>query len=211
MLSRDRPKSVSPTTPGAHASSRCSTGRGRRGAASRSTPTSGRAAGPTAPWHRPRIRRRVRPARTSFSPRPRISSCCSAPEAATGAPVAPRDRPELVLKRSATPACRVISAGSSTMEVRGRRPWHDVVDTTAAGDSFAAAYLADAPCRRRPGARRRAPGHRLAGAVVRHPRSHHPPRRPCRPASAVPSPAPVQGDARMTSASAAAVLTDRIG
>ena len=52
---------------------------------------------------------------------------------------------ELVLKL-ATPACRVISADCDE-EIRAK-PVADVVDTTAAGDSFAAAYL---------------------GAVVRHP------------------------------------------
>jgi 2-dehydro-3-deoxygluconokinase len=43
----------------------------------------------------------------------------------------------------------------------------DVVDTTAAGDSFAAAYLAARLAQAEPAAAARA-GHRLAGAVVRY-------------------------------------------
>jgi 2-dehydro-3-deoxygluconokinase len=42
----------------------------------------------------------------------------------------------------------------------------DVVDTTAAGDSFAAAYLAARLAQAEPAAARA--GHRLAGAVVRY-------------------------------------------
>src|SRR3954470_9412761 len=75
-----------------------------------------------------------------------------------------RSSTELVLKL-ATPACRVISADHDE-EVHSE-PVADVVDTTAAGDSFAAAYIAA----RLSGAVPREAaytGHRLAGAVVRH-------------------------------------------
>jgi len=76
-----------------------------------------------------------------------------------------RSSAELVLKL-ATPACRVISADRDE-EVRAE-PVASVVDTTAAGDSFAAAYIA---ARLSGVAPREAAyaGHRLAGAVVRHP------------------------------------------
>src|SRR3954451_19079766 len=76
-----------------------------------------------------------------------------------------RSSAELVLKL-ATPACRVISADRDE-EVEAE-PVASVVDTTAAGDSFAAAYIA---ARLSGVAPREAAyaGHRLAGAVVRHP------------------------------------------
>jgi len=76
-----------------------------------------------------------------------------------------RSSAELVLKL-ATPACRVISADRDE-EVRAE-PVGDVVDTTAAGDSFAAAYIAARLSGAAPREAARA-GHRLAGAVVRHP------------------------------------------
>jgi len=49
-----------------------------------------------------------------------------------------------------------------------------VVDTTAAGDSFAAAYLAARLAGGNPAAAARA-GHRLAGTVVRYPGAIIPP------------------------------------
>jgi 2-dehydro-3-deoxygluconokinase len=82
-----------------------------------------------------------------------------------------RSSAELVLKL-ATPTCRVISADRDE-EVRAE-PVAAVVDTTAAGDSFAAAYIAA----RLSGAGPRDAayaGHRLAGAVVQHPGAIIPP------------------------------------
>ena len=72
---------------------------------------------------------------------------------------------EMVVKL-AHPACHVAAGGEAGVVVEAE-PVADVVDTTAAGDSFAAAYLAA----RRAGAspeRAAGIGHRLAGAVVRH-------------------------------------------
>jgi 2-dehydro-3-deoxygluconokinase len=78
---------------------------------------------------------------------------------------------ELVLKLP-TPACRVISADRGE-EVQAE-PVTNVVDTTAAGDSFAAAYLAARLAGAAPPEAARA-GHRLAGAVVQHPGAIIPP------------------------------------
>ena len=78
---------------------------------------------------------------------------------------------ELVLKLP-TPACRVISADRDE-EVQAE-PVAIVVDTTAAGDSFAAAYLAARLAGAAPPEAARA-GHRLAGAVVQHPGAIIPP------------------------------------
>lgn len=75
---------------------------------------------------------------------------------------------ERVLKL-ATPACRVRGVDGATATVEAEPvPREEVVDTTAAGDSFAAAYLAARLEGLSPvdAARR---GHRLAGAVVRRP------------------------------------------
>jgi 2-dehydro-3-deoxygluconokinase len=72
--------------------------------------------------------------------------------------------PEMVVKL-AHPACHV-AAGAEAVVVEAE-PVTDVVDTTAAGDSFAAAYIGA----RRAGAspeRAARIGHRLAGAVVRY-------------------------------------------
>jgi 2-dehydro-3-deoxygluconokinase len=72
--------------------------------------------------------------------------------------------PEAVVKL-ATPACHVLTDGVGELVVADAVA--DVVDTTAAGDSFAAAYMA---VRRAGGsavAAARA-GHKLAGTVVRH-------------------------------------------
>jgi 2-dehydro-3-deoxygluconokinase len=72
--------------------------------------------------------------------------------------------PEIVVKLAA-PACRVIADGIDA--VIAAPPVVDVVDTTAAGDSFAAGYLAARLAGASGDAAARA-GHRLAGAVVRH-------------------------------------------
>jgi 2-dehydro-3-deoxygluconokinase len=71
---------------------------------------------------------------------------------------------EIVVKRGAAP-CIVWHDGSAH-EVAGA-PVSDVVDTTAAGDSFGAAYIAARLSGRDPIAAAGA-GHRLAGAVIRH-------------------------------------------
>jgi 2-dehydro-3-deoxygluconokinase len=85
-------------------------------------------------------------------------------------------RVEMVLKL-AGPAVTIWHAGKQQTIVA--EPVSDVVDTTAAGDSFAAAYLAARLAGAQPAAAA-ASGHRLAGAVVRHrgailPRSAMPP------------------------------------
>ncbi len=72
---------------------------------------------------------------------------------------------EIVLKLDA-PACRVLHGGREWQVAAG--PVAAVVDTTAAGDSFAAAYLAARLRGAAPDAAARA-GHALAGAVVGHP------------------------------------------
>ncbi len=63
------------------------------------------------------------------------------------------------------PACRVIAAGEDILVEAP--PVSDVVDTTAAGDSFAAGYLAARGNGMGPAASALA-GHRLAGLVVQH-------------------------------------------
>jgi len=67
------------------------------------------------------------------------------------------------------PACHVVceSLAQGQGEVVEAEAVTDVVDTTAAGDSFAAAYLAARRAGSDPAAAARA-GHRLAGTVVRH-------------------------------------------
>ena len=74
--------------------------------------------------------------------------------------------PEVVLKL-AEPACILRFAGRSS-EVRAEPLTKPVVDTTAAGDSFAAAYLAARLDGAEPEDAARA-GHRLAGVVVGYP------------------------------------------
>jgi 2-dehydro-3-deoxygluconokinase len=88
--------------------------------------------------------------------------------------------PEIVVKLM-EPACRVISAGVDTV-VRGT-PATNAVDTTAAGDSFSAGYIAARRAGAAP-ATAAAAGHRLAGAVVRH-------RGAIIPREAMPSPASI--------------------
>lgn len=72
---------------------------------------------------------------------------------------------EIVLKLD-HPACRVFHDGCET--VVEAAAVHRIVDTTAAGDSFAAAYLAARLGGAEPAAAARA-GHELAGVVVAHP------------------------------------------
>ena len=72
--------------------------------------------------------------------------------------------PEIVVKL-ATPACHVMAGGSGV--VVEAAAVEDVVDTTAAGDSFAAGYMAARRAGSSPVAAARV-GHQLAGAVVRH-------------------------------------------
>ena len=73
--------------------------------------------------------------------------------------------PELVLKEQ-TPGCQLVCDGN-VVHVPAD-PVADVVDTTAAGDSFAAAYLWARLCGATPAEAARA-AHRLAGTVVRYP------------------------------------------
>ncbi len=72
--------------------------------------------------------------------------------------------PEAVVKLL-SPACHVVWAGQNDVVVA--EPVQDVLDTTAAGDSFAAGYLAARRAGSAPAAAG-AIGHQLAGAVVRH-------------------------------------------
>jgi 2-dehydro-3-deoxygluconokinase len=74
------------------------------------------------------------------------------------------DRAEIVLKHPDL-TCRVLSKGEEIL-VPGK-PAENVVDTTAAGDSFAAAYLNARLSGRSPEAAAES-GHRLAGQVVRY-------------------------------------------
>lgn len=74
------------------------------------------------------------------------------------------NRIEIVLKFPDL-TCRVLSQGEDIV-VPGK-PADDVVDTTAAGDSFAAAYLNARLSNESPQSAAAA-GHRLAGQVVRH-------------------------------------------
>jgi len=71
---------------------------------------------------------------------------------------------EMVVK-FATPACQVVTAACD--EIVTAAPVAEVIDTTAAGDSFAAAYMAARLAGHQPAAAAGI-GHQLAGAVVRH-------------------------------------------
>jgi 2-dehydro-3-deoxygluconokinase len=90
----------------------------------------------------------------------------------------PMSKPEIeVVLKLPEPAVRIAYAGKE-QTVAGW-PAHDAVDTTAAGDSFAAAYLAGRLAGAEPAVAAEL-GHRLAGEVVRHrgaviPRSAMPP------------------------------------
>ena len=190
-------------TRGAPASLRCSTGPGSRDAASPSTPTSGRVAGPIVPSHRRHIAPLVRADIILASTED--VELLFGPEGVQEL-LSHRSSAELVLKL-ATPTCRVISADRDE-EVRAE-PVAAVVDTTAAGDSFAAAYIAA----RLSGAGPRDAayaGHRLAGAVVQHPGAIIP-SCGCADRYHRSDPAPTHGDARMTPANDAATpRTDRL-
>ena len=85
------------------------------------------------------------------------------PEGEGELPVADRNV-EVVLKL-AEPAVRISHAGGQQTVVA--EPVGDAIDTTAAGDSFAAAYLAARLAGAEPAAAA-VSGHRVAGAVVRH-------------------------------------------
>lgn len=74
------------------------------------------------------------------------------------------DHAEIVLKHPDL-TCRVLSRGEEIL-VPGQ-PAQDVVDTTAAGDSFAAAYLSARLSGKSPEVAAQS-GHRLAGQVVRY-------------------------------------------
>jgi len=74
--------------------------------------------------------------------------------------------PEAVLKLAA-PAC-IVRAGGREQKIGAEPLARPVVDTTAAGDSFAAAYLAARRNGASPAEAARS-GHRLAGAVVCYP------------------------------------------
>jgi 2-dehydro-3-deoxygluconokinase len=70
-----------------------------------------------------------------------------------------------VVIRLAEPAVRIFHAGGE--QTVAAPPIENVVDTTAAGDSFAAAYIAGRLAGAEPADAARC-GHRLAGAVVQH-------------------------------------------
>jgi len=97
---------------------------------------------------------------------------------AEGASELPTSNPNIeVVLKLAEPAVRISHGGAQ--QTIAAEPVADVIDTTAAGDSFAAAYLAARLGGAEPAAAAVA-GHRLAGAVVRHrgaivPRSAMPP------------------------------------
>jgi 2-dehydro-3-deoxygluconokinase len=93
--------------------------------------------------------------------------------------------PELILKLT-EPAC-LLRFGGRSHEVKAGPLTQPVVDTTAAGDSFAAAYIAARLAGSDPIEAARA-GHRLAGIVVCYPGAIIP--RYAMPARKTPRPAP---------------------
>lgn len=80
--------------------------------------------------------------------------------------------PEVVIKRGAQP-CLIHTADGQRLEVAGQRV-ATVVDTTAAGDSFGAGYLA-ARLRGRDVVAAAKAGHLLAATVIQHPGAIIPP------------------------------------
>jgi sugar/nucleoside kinase (ribokinase family) len=75
---------------------------------------------------------------------------------------------ECMLELSALGDENVLAPGTDLLVEAG--PVDDVVDTTAAGDSFAAAYVAARLAGAEPAARA---SHLLAGTVVRYPGAHY--------------------------------------
>ena len=133
-----------------------------RAAASPSTPISAPAAGPTRRRRKAAYRAALRRADIVWPP-PRTSTCCSATAAS------PSCRPQTRASRwcSSSPSRRCASFTAAAEQTVAAEPVAGVVDTTAAGDSFAAAYLAARLAGAEPAAAARC-GHRLAGAVVCH-------------------------------------------
>ena len=128
-----------------------------------STPISARAAGPIWRW-RAASMGGCSHSRTSCSPPSRISACSMV------RPARPHCSPTPPPPRSCCGWTARPAASSARAATRSSRPQPvaQVVDTTAAGDSFAAAYLAARLAGAAPDAAARA-GHELAGLVVGHP------------------------------------------
>ena len=134
---------------------------GRPASASRSIPISARAAGPTVNW-RTELRDILDRSDIALASTEDLDLLFG--EGGSQAFLDGKHPPELVLKL-AKPACRVLVDG--TDELVEAKTVEKVVDTTAAGDSFAAAYLTARLSGANSVDAARA-GHRLAGAVVGH-------------------------------------------